>query len=123
VDRIKDTIRRRGENLSSYEIERVLIEHPAVAEAAAVAVRSEIAGGEDEVKACVVLTPGRALSPEALLDFCQTRMPHFAVPRYVEFLAALPKTPTAKVQKVTLRQSGITAATWDREAAGYRLRR
>src|SRR5216684_3633003 len=78
VDRIKDTIRRRGENLSSYEIERVLIEHPAVAEAAAVAVRSEIAGGEDEVKACVVLTPGHALSPEALLDFCQTRMPHFA---------------------------------------------
>ena len=105
------------------EIERVLIEHPAVAEAAAVAVRSEIAGGEDEVKACVVLTPGHALSPAALLDFCQTRMPHFAVPRYVEFLAALPKTPTAKVQKVTLRQSGITAATWDREAAGYRLRR
>jgi crotonobetaine/carnitine-CoA ligase len=123
VDRIKDTIRRRGENLSSYEIERVLIEHPAVAEAAVVAVRSEIAGGEDEVKACVVLTLGQALSPEALLDFCQTRMPHFAVPRYVEFLAALPKTPTAKVQKVTLRQSGITAATWDREAAGYRLRR
>jgi carnitine-CoA ligase len=68
----------------------VLSEHPAVAEAAAVAVRSEIAGGEDEVKACVVLTPGQALSPEALLDFCQTRMPHFAVPRYVEFLAALP---------------------------------
>jgi crotonobetaine/carnitine-CoA ligase len=101
----------------------VLIEHPAVAEAAAVAVRSEIAGGEDEVKACVVLTPGHPLSPEALLDFCQTRMPHFAVPRYVEFLAVLPKTPTAKVQKVTLRQSGITTATWDREAAGYRLRR
>ena len=123
VDRIKDTIRRRGENLSSYEIERVLIEHPAVAEVAAVAVRSEIAGGEDEVKACVVLTPGQALSPEALLDFCQTRMPHFAVPRYVEFLAELPKTPTAKVQKVTLRRSGITTATWDREAAGYRLRR
>jgi crotonobetaine/carnitine-CoA ligase len=122
VDRIKDTIRRRGENLSSYEIERVLSEHPAVAEAAAVAVRSEIAGGEDEVKACVVLTAGQALSPEALLDFCQTRMPHFAVPRYVEFLAALPKTPTAKVQKVALRQSGV-AGVWDREAAGYRLRR
>jgi crotonobetaine/carnitine-CoA ligase len=123
VDRIKDTIRRRGENLSSYEIERVLIEHPAVAEAAAVAVRSEIAGGEDEVKACVVLAPGQALSPEALLDFCQTRMPHFAVPRYVEFLGALPKTPTAKVQKAILRQSGISGATWDREAAGYRVRR
>jgi carnitine-CoA ligase len=123
VDRIKDTIRHRGENLSSYEIERVLSEHPAVAEAAAVAVRSEIAGGEDEVKACVVLTPGQAVSPEGLLDFCQTRMPHFAVPRYVEFLTELPKTPTAKVQKVALRRSGITAATWDREAAGYRLRR
>jgi crotonobetaine/carnitine-CoA ligase len=123
VDRIKDTIRRRGENLSSYEIERVLIEHPAIAEAAAVAVRSEIAGGEDEVKVCVVLASGHALSPEMLLDFCQARMPHFAVPRYVEFLGALPKTPTAKVQKAVLRQSGITPATWDREAAGYRVRR
>jgi len=123
VDRIKDTIRRRGENLSSYEIERVLAEHPAVAEVAAVAVSAGIAGGEDEVKACIVLRPGATLAPEALLDFCQPRMPHFAVPRYVEFVPSLPKTPTAKVQKMTLRQAGLTPATWDREAAGYRVRR
>jgi crotonobetaine/carnitine-CoA ligase len=123
VDRIKDTIRRRGENISSYEIERVLSEHPAVAEAAAIAVKSEIAGGEDEVKACIVLKPGEALRPEGLLDFCQARMPYFAVPRYVEFVAELPKTPTAKVQKAKLRQSGLTPATWDREAVGYKVRR
>lgn len=123
VDRIKDTIRRRGENISSYEIERVLAEHPAVAEAAAIAVKSEIAGGEDEVKACLVLKPGASLAPEALLDFCQARMPYFAVPRYVEILPELPKTPTAKVQKAKLRQAALTPATWDREAAGYKVRR
>ncbi|HEX7928584.1 MAG TPA: AMP-binding protein [bacterium] len=123
VDRIKDTIRRRGENISSYEIEVVLNEHPAVAEAAAIAVKSDIQGGEDEVKACLVLKPGQAVTPEALLDFCQTRMPYFAVPRYVEVLPELPKTPTSKVQKAKLRQSGLTAATWDREAHGYKVRR
>jgi crotonobetaine/carnitine-CoA ligase len=123
VDRIKDTIRRRGENISSYEIEVVLGEHPAVAEAAAIAVKSDIQGGEDEVKACLVLKPGQSITPEALLDFCQTRMPYFAVPRYVEVLPELPKTPTAKVQKAKLRQSGLTPATWDREAAGYKVRR
>jgi crotonobetaine/carnitine-CoA ligase len=123
VDRIKDTIRRRGENISSYEIERVFAEHPAVAEAAAVAVKSSAAGGEDEVKACVVLKAGQRLGPTELLDFCRPRMPYFAIPRYVEFLDALPKTPTAKVQKAQLRQAGITAATWDREAAGYKVTR
>jgi crotonobetaine/carnitine-CoA ligase len=123
VDRIKDTIRRRGENISSYEIEAVLGGHPAVAEAAAIAVKSDIQGGEDEVKACIVLQPGQTLQPEALLDFCQSRMPYFAVPRYVEFMAELPKTPTAKIQKAKLRQSGLTPATWDREAAGYKVRR
>jgi crotonobetaine/carnitine-CoA ligase len=123
VDRIRDTIRRRGENISSYEIEAVLAQHPAVAEAAAIAVKSEIAGGEDEVKACLVLKPGERLQPEALLDFCQTRMPYFAVPRYVEFLPELPKTPTAKVQKAKLRQVALTPQTWDRETVGYKVRR
>lgn len=123
MDRIRDRIRRRGENISSYEIEKVLCEHPAVAEAVAIAVRSEIAGGEDEIKVCVVLKPQAALQPEALLDFCQGRMPYFAVPRYVEFLSALPKTPTEKVQKAKLRETGISPATWDREAVGYQVRR
>jgi carnitine-CoA ligase len=123
VDRIKDRIRVGGENVSSYEIEKVLGEHPAVAEAAAIAVKSDVAGGEDEIKACLVLKPGQRLAPQEVLDYCLPRMPYFAVPRYVEFLAALPKTPTEKVRKAALRESGLTPETWDREAAGYQVRR
>ncbi|MCY4514923.1 MAG: AMP-binding protein [Candidatus Tectomicrobia bacterium] len=123
VDRMKDCIRRRGENISSYEIEQVLNDHPAVAESAAVAVKSSIAGGEDEVKACVLLRPEMRLQPGELLDYCQERMPYFAVPRYVEFVSDMPKTPTEKLRKHILREAGITAATWDREAAGYVVRR
>ena len=123
VDRMKDCIRRRGENISSYEIEQVLNDHPAVAESAAVAVKSTISGGEDEVKACVLLRPEIQLQPEELLDYCQKRMPYFAVPRYVEFVSNMPKTPTEKLRKHILREAGITPETWDREAAGYVVRR
>jgi crotonobetaine/carnitine-CoA ligase len=123
IDRMKDCVRRRGENISSYEVEQVLNAHPAVAESAIVAVKSTIAGGEDEVKACIVLRSEMSVEPAALLDYCQPRMPHFAVPRYVEFVAELPKTPTEKIQKHKLRDTGLTATTWDREAVGYRVRR
>jgi crotonobetaine/carnitine-CoA ligase len=123
MDRIKDRIRRRGENISSYEIELVLGEHPAVADAAAIAVKSEIMEGEDEIKVCVVLKPGTSATPEELLDLCQQNMPYFSVPRYVEFLELLPKTPTEKIQKAKLREAGITPNTWDREAAGYEVKR
>ena len=123
VDRIKDCIRVRGEYLSSYEIEKVIAAHPAVAEVAAVAVHSDFAGGEDEVKVCIVLKDAARLTPQEVLDYCQPRMPYFAVPRFVEFVDALPKTPTAKVRKTVLREQGTTAATWDRQAAGYQLRR
>lgn len=123
IDRIKDCIRRRGENISSYEVEQVLNAHPAVAESAAVAVKSSIAGGEDDVKACLVLRPGMTVEPVALLDYCQERMPYFAVPRYVEFVQELPRTPTEKLQKHKLREAGVTATTWDREAVGYTVRR
>ncbi|MEE8396089.1 MAG: AMP-binding protein [bacterium] len=123
-DRIKDRLRRRGENIAPYEIERVLADHPAVAEAAVIAVKSEFAGGEDEIKACIVLHEGKASPrPEEMLDFCQGRMPHFAVPRYVEFLPALPKTPTEKVQKAKLRAAALNPDTWDREEAGYEVKR
>lgn len=121
VDRIKDYIRRRGENISSFEIERVVNSHPKVAESAAIGVKSELA--EDEVKIVVVLKKGEKLTPEELLDFCQPRMPYFAVPRYVEFVESLPKTPTDRVQKNKLREAGITANTWDREKAGYKVQR
>ncbi len=123
IDRIKDTIRRRGENISSYEVEAVLLEHPAVAEAAAVAVKAD-EGGEDEVLACLVLKPDAdPPAPDAVLDFCTPRMPYFAVPRYVEYLDDIPKTPSAKIQKNKLRDRGLSAAVWDREAAGYKVKR
>jgi crotonobetaine/carnitine-CoA ligase len=121
VDRKKDALRRRGENISSFEVERAVNSHPNVLESAAVAVPSEV--GEDEVKICVVLRPGATLNPEELIRYCNDRMPYFAVPRYVEFMENLPKTPTERVEKYKLKQAGITANTWDREKAGIQLRR
>ncbi len=114
IDRMKDAIRRRGENVSSYEVEQVLLSHPDVAEAAAFPVRSELA--EDEVMAAIVLHEGSSLTPAALADYCKGRMPAFAIPRFIEFLAALPMTENGKVQKFRLRERGVTAASWDREA-------
>ena len=121
VDRKKDSLRRRGENISSFEVERAINTHPAVLESAAVAVKSDLA--EDEVKICVVLKPGFTLSPEELIRYANERMPHFAVPRYVEFMDSLPKTPTERTQKFLLKQAGITPQTWDREQAGVRVER
>ena len=124
VDRIKDCIRRRGENISSFEIEQVLNAHPGVAESAVVGIKVAGAGGEDEVKAYVVPAAGAAVDPVALLDWCTPRMPHFAVPRFVEVVTGeLAKTPTGKLQKTALREAGVTAATWDRDAVGYVVRR
>ncbi|HEY2621324.1 MAG TPA: ATP-dependent acyl-CoA ligase [Acetobacteraceae bacterium] len=113
IDRMKDVIRRRGENISSYEVEQVLLSHPDVAEAAAFPVRSELA--EDEVMAAVVPRDGHSLTPAALSGYCNGRMPAFAIPRFIEFVAALPMTENGKVQKFRLSERGITAATWDRE--------
>ena len=121
VDRIKDAIRRRGENVSSLEVEAEAIAYPAVQEAAAVAVPS--AHGEDEILLCVAARPGQTVEPRALVEFMRARMAHFMVPRYVRVLDALPKTPTNKVQKVELRRAGLTADTWDREAAGIVIKR
>ena len=121
IDRMKDVIRRRGENISSFEVEQVLISHPAVANAAVYPVRSELA--EDEVMAAVVLRPSAALTPEQLLDFCQPRMPYFAVPRYIDFVSDLPMTKNGKVTKFALQERGVTAASWDREKAGYEVSR
>jgi carnitine-CoA ligase len=120
VDRKKDSIRRRGENISSYEVEKVVNDHPAVLECAAVAVPAEL--GEDEVKIVIVLRSGEQLEPDALIAWCQPRLPYFMIPRYVELADTLPKTPNEKVQKYRLRESG-TARAWDRERAGYRLAR
>lgn len=121
VDRIKDAIRRRGENISSFEVEQVLLSHPAVAIAAAFPVRSTLA--EDEVMAAIVLHPGQTLAPLDLIKYCEPLLPYFAVPRFVEFVAALPTTENGKVQKYKLSERGVTPDTWDREAAGYKLKR
>lgn len=123
VDRMRDVIRRRAVNISSCDVETVLAGHPAVAECAVVAVPSEYAGGEDEVKACLVLREAARLDLAAFVGWCEERLPYFAVPRYVEVLPELPRTPSNKVQKYVLRRAGLTPATWDRVAAGYRLAR
>ena len=118
VDRLKDAIRRRGENVSSYEVEQVLHAHPDVAAAAVIPVPSEL--GEDEVMACVVPREGSTLDPAELVRFCEPRIAYFAVPRYVDVLDALPLTPSGKVEKYRLRERGVTASTWDRERATTR---
>ncbi|HLM12782.1 MAG TPA: AMP-binding protein, partial [Reyranella sp.] len=121
VDRLKDAIRRRGENVSSFEVEQVLLSHPEIATAAAYPVRSELA--EDEVMAAIVRQPGSALDEVAIIRFCETRMPYFAVPRFLEFVDVLPTTENGKIQKYKLRERGITDRTWDREAAGITVKR
>lgn len=112
-DRLKDAIRRRGENISSHEVELEVKAHPAIAECAAVAVPAEL--GDDEVKIVVTLFPGDMLEPRALIEFLLPRMPHYMLPRYIEFRDELPRTPTGKIQKMHLRQGG-TDGLWDREA-------
>jgi crotonobetaine/carnitine-CoA ligase len=117
IDRLKDAIRRRGENISSWEVEQVVDDHEAVAESAAIGVPSDLT--EEEVMVVVVLQEGAELEPEALLDFCQDRLPHFAVPRYVRFTGELPKNHAQRIQKQELRGQGVTTETWDREEHGY----
>ena len=119
MDRKKDAIRRRGENISSFEVEKVVNSYPQILESAVFAVPSEL--GEDEVKVNVVLKPNEVMPPEDLIKFCNERMAYFAVPRYVEFVTDLPKTPTNRVEKYRLREMGITENTWDREKAGVKI--
>jgi crotonobetaine/carnitine-CoA ligase len=119
LDRKKDYLRRRGENISSYEVEMAIMKHPAVEEAAVIGVQSDML--EDEVKACVVLRAGATVGYEELIDHSIKNMPYFAVPRYVELLDDLPRTPTGKVEKYKLRDDPHNENTWDREAAGIFL--
>lgn len=122
VDRKKDAIRRRGENISSWEIEQIVQRHPAVAEVAAYAVRAE---SEDEVMVSVVVRPGSSLDPADLVSFCQTGMAYYMVPRYVDVVTSLPRTLTEKVEKFRLRADAEARLeqVWDREKSGIRVRR
>lgn len=121
VDRVKDMIRRRGENISSFEVEAEIIAHPDVSEVAVVAVSGD--GGEDEVLAVLTAIAGTEIEPEKILSFLQPRLAHFMIPRYIRILPELPKTPTQKVEKHVLRSQGLTTDTWDREAAGIKIKR
>jgi crotonobetaine/carnitine-CoA ligase len=124
VDRKKDAIRRRGENITSSEVEMAVNAHPAVAENAVIAVPSDL--GEDEVMACIVLHQDVQLDFAELIAFLDERLPYFMVPRYLEVLPELPKTANEKVQKVELRrrgENGLTETTWDREREGIKLNR
>jgi len=123
VDRKKDTIRRRGENISSFEVEQIVLRYPGVAAAAAFAVRSE--HGEDEVMVSVVSRPDATLSERSLIEHCDRNMPYFMVPRFVEFVADLPLNMSSKVEKYKLRAAAETRLheIWDRERAGVVLRR
>jgi crotonobetaine/carnitine-CoA ligase len=94
-------------------VERAVNSHPNILESAAIAVPSEL--GEDEVKICVVLKPECTLTAGELIEYLNERMPYFAVPRFVELMDILPKTPTQRVEKYKLKQAGITENTWDRE--------
>jgi crotonobetaine/carnitine-CoA ligase len=115
VDRIKDCIRRRGENISAAEVEAAVIQLPGIAELAAFAVPSNVPGGEDEVMLAVVTMPGRGVTPSAIADHARKVLPRFAQPRFIELVSELPKTATGKVQRAQLRKRGVGPASWDAE--------
>lgn len=121
VDRLKDSIRRRGENISSVQVETEVSAHPAIREVAAFPVPSE--HGESEVMIAISFIEGCRVSPQNLVEFLIPRMPYFAVPRFIRVMDDLPKTPTQKIQKHLLKQAGVFEGTFDREKAGIRIRR
>ena len=123
VDRKKDVIRRRGENISSQEVEDVIKAHESVLDCAIIAVPSEL--GEDEVKAYITPRPGASPQPEDVIYWCADRLAYFKVPRYIEIRDELPRTPSLRVRKDVLRQEreDLIAGCFDREAAGIQIRR
>ncbi len=116
VDRKADYLRRRGENISSFEVERALMGHGGLADVAVHAVPSAMS--EDDLKVTATLAPGAALTEEALFRWCIDELPYFALPRYIEFRESLPRSPVGRVLKRELRDEGVTAATWDADASG-----
>lgn len=121
IDRMKDSIRRRGENVSSWEVEELILSHPAVAACAIYPLPSEL--GEDEVAAALLLKQGQSLQPADIIRHCEGRIAYFAIPRYVRIMSEMPLTENGKIRKGALQQAGVTTETWDREGAGFRVRR
>jgi carnitine-CoA ligase len=114
--RKKDSLRRRGENVSAWEVERVINEHPSVAESAVIGVDNELS--DQDIKAFIRLKPGQTLAPLDLIKWCELRMPHFQLPRFIELIDAFPKTPTERIRKELLPRS--VEKSWDLDASGYR---
>jgi crotonobetaine/carnitine-CoA ligase len=121
VDRKKDSVRRRGENVSSFEVEAAIIQHPAVEAVAVTAVPSPM--GEDDIRASVVLAEGADLTPQEIFEFFRDHLPYFAIPRYVDVRDSLPVNALNKVMKNELRQAGVPADAWDLEALGMTVPR
>jgi crotonobetaine/carnitine-CoA ligase len=117
VDRQADYVRRRGENISSIEVEEVIRSHESIADVAVYSVPAT--DSEDEITAAVVLAEGALLDPLDLARYCADNLPYFAVPRYLEVAADLPRTPTGRVQKFLLREAGVNEHTVDLVAAGF----
>jgi carnitine-CoA ligase len=120
VDRAKDSLRRRGENVSSFEVEREVLTHPAVQECAIVAVPSEHT--EDEILLVAVVDRNH-LDEELLWRYLADRLPYFMVPRFIAFRDELPRTATEKVAKAEIRRAGVESDTWDSDAAGFKVTR
>jgi crotonobetaine/carnitine-CoA ligase len=112
-------VRFAGRNISTLEVESVVLRHPEIGEAAAFGIPTEELESEDELKLSVVLAEGSTLSPEEICRFINDNAPHFFVPRYLEIVDSLPYTPTNKVEKYKLREAGVGSATWDSKAAGF----
>lgn len=121
VDRLKDAVRRRGENVSSLEVESEVLSYDAVAEAAVVGMPSEL--GDEDILVAVVAKPNETIDAEELIEFLIPLMPHYMVPRFVRVMDELPKTATNKLMKYALRDEGVTSDTWDAEAAGIFLKK
>jgi carnitine-CoA ligase len=121
VDRKADYLRRRGENISSFEVESALMGHGALADVAVTAVPSPLT--EDDLKVTATLKPGAAVTEEELFRWAERQLPYFALPRYIEFRDALPRNPVGRVLKRELRDEGVTPATWDAEKAGITFER
>ena len=122
VDRKKDAIRRRGENISPWSIECVINQHEKVLESAAYAVKSS-EYAEDEVMVSVALKPGENITPKELLDYCQDKMAYFMIPKYIDFIDELPKSEVHRTLKQVLKERGVTETTFDREKEGYVIKR
>lgn len=126
VDRKKDSLRRRGENMSAYSIERVINGHDKVLESAAYGIKGHQVGedyAEDEVMVAVVLQPGKTMTPVELLDYVQGKLAYFQVPRFIDFVEELPKSKVHRIMKRFLKDLGVKETTYDREKSGYELKR